>query len=786
MKHLVAILFVSIIVINPLLSAELTYDIRGKVIDSGTRKGIPYVAVSIASLPQKGSVSADDGSFVIEGVEGGVYNLYASSIGYAAALTDGFQLSASTPAVVIEMSPGGEQIDSIVVIRSLFRRIVESPVSMRRVGVQQIEKSPGANRDISRVVQSYPGIAFSPAAYRNDLIVRGGSPSENSFYMDGVEIPNINHFSTEGASGGPVSLINADLIREMDFYSGSFPADKMGAMSSIMDIELRDGDTEQRQYKATLGAAEVALSGDGYLGDKCDYIFSIRQSYLQMLFGVLGLPFLPNFIDGLIKVNYNLSPAHKVSFLALVGIDDMELNEEGTSSTAEYILGYLPQIKQQSYTFGAVYNHFGGDHSERLSLSYSALRNENIKYFDNDDSSADNLWYRYLSRDGSLTLRSDNSRYLDRWRVRFGGDLSYNRYSSNYFRQVSSAAEIDYDDMLITCGYGLYASGGYTSASDRFTASIGARVDGNSYSSLASNPLRQLSPRLAASYLFDHDISLSASAGIYYQMPPSSALSYEQDGVRVNSDLTYSSVRQATLGLEWQPSRGVSLSMEGFYKSYSDLPVSLETGVPLADEGTDYGVIGAEALVQSGVGRAYGAELMAQWQILDRLSLVGSLTLFKSEYASQRGAEYVASSWDNRYIFNGTASYNFRRGWSVGAKLSSIGGAPYTPYDLELTSQVEVWDSTGQPQVDYDSYHSERLPSYTQLDLRVDKSFYFKKWMLGLYLDIQNALGAKYRQADLWISTGEYTDASQQYYVLESLENSSGTILPTFGLTARF
>ena len=176
------------------------------------------------------------------------------------------------------------QLEGVTVQAISFRRLKANPVSLQIIGLGEIEKSPGGNRDISRIVRSYPGVSFSPIGYRNDLIVRGGSPSENRFYMDGIEIPNINHFATQGASGGPVSILNADLIREVQFYTGAFPVNKAGALSSVMDIRLRDGDVADNSFKATLGASEVSFSGSGHFSDKTTYLFSVRQSYLQLLF----------------------------------------------------------------------------------------------------------------------------------------------------------------------------------------------------------------------------------------------------------------------------------------------------------------------------------------------------------------------------------------------------------------------------------------------------------------------------------------------------------------------
>ena len=134
------------------------------------------------------------------------------------------------------------------------------------------------------------------------MIVRGGGPSENAFFIDGIEIPSINHFATQGASGGPVSILNSDLIREIGFYTGSFPANRGGALSSVMDITLKDGNPDKHSFKATVGASEVGASASGHIGDRTAYVASVRQSYLQLLFRLLGLPMLPNYIDGQFKI----------------------------------------------------------------------------------------------------------------------------------------------------------------------------------------------------------------------------------------------------------------------------------------------------------------------------------------------------------------------------------------------------------------------------------------------------------------------------------------------------
>lgn len=403
------VLFILLILlsgISPTMNAMIapvTYSVRGKVIDRQSRQPVAYANVFVAGIPGKGVSTDSLGTFKIEQVPPGIYSLEASCIGYQTVSTPEYIVSASTPFIEIEMEEDANLLNTVVVVPSPFRRNIESPVSMRIIGLQEIEKSPGANRDVSRIVRSYPGVSFSPIGYRNDLIVRGGSPSENRFYMDGIEIPNINHFATQGASGGPVSIVNADLIREITFYTGAFPANRSGALSSVLDFRLKDGNPDKQAFKATIGASEVSLSGAGHLGQRTTYLFSARQSYLQLLFKALGLPFLPNFIDGQFKTKTRFNEHSELTLLGLAGIDKMKLNTDEKGEDAEYLLSYLPTIHQETFTFGASYRHYNGRHVQSLILSHNYLNNRNLKYRNNDDSSEDNLTLRLRSTEQKTT-----------------------------------------------------------------------------------------------------------------------------------------------------------------------------------------------------------------------------------------------------------------------------------------------------------------------------------------------------------------------------------------------
>lgn len=779
----------------PLQLMAQGFTVRGRVVDKLSRQPVAYANVSLYGNPGQGASTDSLGQFRIEHVAPGIYQLSVSCIGYKNLLSPEYIVSAKLPPVELELEEDASQLAEVTVQAAApFRRIKESPVSLQIIGLSEIEKSPGGNRDISRIVRSYPGVSFSPIGYRNDLIVRGGSPSENRFYMDGIEIPNINHFATQGASGGPVSILNADLIREVQFYTGAFPADKGGALSSVMDIRLRDGNPDDQTFKATLGASEVSLSGAGHFGERTTYLFSVRQSYLQLLFKMLGLPFLPNYIDGQFKIKTRLTATDELIFLGLTGIDNMKLNTDEEGEDAEYMLSYLPRIKQQTFTLGAAYKHYAGRHVQTVSLGYNYLANQNLKYTNNDDSSPDNLTLDLSSHEQKATLRAENRTHGERWTLTEGVETWYARYDDRTFQRIFASgtqqAWQQQTDLGIV-GWGAFASARYRTPDERWTATLGLRLDGCNYSRSMMRFWQNLSPNLSVSWRVRPAVAINAAVGLYHQLPAYTGLGYKDaTGELVNKSLKYMRVANANLGTEWNVTPRVVLALEGFYKYYTRVPLSVADGIPLSCKGNDYGTVGNELLLPTASGRAYGVEASMRWQIPGKFTSVASVTCFRSEYRNDDRSPYIASAWDNRFIANVSGTYDFPHNWSVGAKLSAIGGSPYTPYDEDKSSLVEAWDVQGRPYYDYSRYNTCRLDAFAQLDVRVDKNYYFRGWRLGIYLDLQNVTKSVLRQQDVLMSTGviENPDApaSEQRYVMKRLKQESGTLLPTIGLTVEF
>lgn len=774
------------------MQAQKSYSIKGIVKEATSGEPIPYATVIIWNTTH-GTATDSIGNFEITGVAPGSYRLQASFLGYKPTVTAEFRLANKDIFFPIELEPSSENLQEVSVVASPFRKTAESPLGLRVIGFKEIEKSAGGNRDISRVVQSFPGVA-STAAFRNDLMVRGGGPSENRFFLDGVEIPNINHFSTQGASGGPVGIINPDFIREVNFYSAAFPAARGNALSSVLDFKLQDGNKEKFSLRGVVGASDVGLSANGPMGDKTTYQVSVRRSYLQFLFDMIGLPFLPTFTDAQFKIKHTFNKKNELTFLGLGAIDDMKLNTgmKDMSEKNQYILAYLPVVKQKTYTLGAVYKHYSGKHIYSLIISRSQMNNKNIKYRDNDESMPENLTLNYRSDEIENKLRSENIFRLPYIQLQVGGNIDYSEYTNKTFQKLFTTVprEINYQTDLGIWKWGLYATAIYESDNERFTASLGLRTDANNYSSQMNNMLDQLSPRLSLSYRLIEDVYLNANIGRYYELPPYTVMGFkDNNGNYVNkaNNLQYIRSDQAGLGLEYRPSSFLKFTAEGFYKHYNQYPMSVIDSIPLASKGTDYGVLGNEAVTSTATGRAYGLELMGRWYNYKGLTFIASYTFVRSEYKDGRNTgRYLPSAWDNKHLFTFSGTYSLPHNWDVGAKFRVVGGAPYTPYDVEKSSYVEAWDASGSLYYDYSRFNSERLKAFTQLDLRIDKTFYLKNIMLGLYIDLQNVFNTKYKEQDVYIKTGKIINPEapreQQRYELKPVERMTGTLLPGIGI----
>jgi hypothetical protein len=796
MKHFFS-LGLLLFAITTLQAQENSGRIKGRVFNSKTNEGVPFATVQIFGTTT-GAVTDGDGNFSFTGLKPGFVELRASSVGFktyisaAVMVTNSNVVSLEIPLEETEISIG-----EVVVKASPFAKKIETPISARIIGIDEIEKNPGGNRDISKVIQSYPGVASTPA-FRNDVIVRGGGPNENRFYVDNVEIPYLNHFSTQGSSGGPIGIINVDFVQSVDFLSGAFPAAKGNALSSILNFTFIDGNKDKMKYRATVGASDLGLTLNGPVGDKGTLLLSARRSYLKFLFSALKLPFLPTYTDFQLKYKIRLDPKNELTILGLGAKDDFSLNLKANETEYQrYILDYIPVQEQYSYVFGLVLKHYRDNGYDTWVLSRNYLNNTQYKYENNVEADSNKV-LDYLSGEGEIKARYERTIIGEKGlRISYGLGFEYGHYRNSTYRRIYSGTPvdrvIDYDTNLKIGKSGLFGQVSRSFLESKLDLSFGIRTDFNSYSSEMSNPLHQISPRLSASYALTEKLSLNASIGRYYQLPPYTALGYSTpSGELVNKDnLKYMIADHFVAGLELIPTESIQLTLEGFYKKYSQYPFSVLDSVPLSSKSADYGIFGDEALKSTSDGRAYGIELLGRFKEFKKINLVFSYTYVRSEFLDLN-SRMIPSSWDNKHLFNLTATRRFNRNWDLGLKWRFVGGAPYTPYDVEKSSYKIAWDLQGQGYLDYSKFNSLRLKPFHQLDIRIDKQYFFNKWSLMLYADVQNVYNFQAEQPPILVretdSNGNpVTDPSNPLkYSLKYLSNTTGTVLPTVGVIIEF
>ncbi len=773
--------------------------LKGTVKDAYSNQPLEFVNLIVLGT-NIGTTTDIEGKFELE-IEGKEFvQLQLSFLGYKSLITEEVMISSvRSNYIEVFLEPTSESLEEVTVKPSAFVQKIESPVSLRRIGVDQIEKSAGANRDISKVIQSFPGVGGS-VSFRNDIIVRGGGPSENRFFIDGIEVPTINHFSTQGASGGPVGILNVDFIREVDFYSGAFPINSGNALSSVMDIKQKDGSSDQTDYKAVLGASEIAFSATGPLGDKTTGFVSVRRSYLQLLFKALDLPFLPTFTDFQFKTKTKFNTKNEITFLGFGAIDDFELNT-GASDSPEnkYILSYIPVNKQWSYTVGVNYKHYFESSYLSFIASRNHLNNEAIKYQDNIEK-VENLTYDYDSFEKENKFRLEYNARRDGFSLTSGVSLESVNYHNSTYRLNFNNNNVQAENYTSDIDFIKYAAFGNVSIPgvfNRVNLSLAIRLDGANYSNKMSNLLEQFSPRFSASVRLTDKLLFNTNAGKYFQLPPLTSLGYRDENQNLlnkENGLKYLTASHYVAGIELRPNNSSKITLEGFYKNYRNYPFSISDSIAIASKGGDFGVLGDEELIPTGEGRAFGAELLIRRRSGSGLNYLFAYTFVRSEFKDAKG-QYVPSAWDSKHILTTSVNKSFKRNWDLGLKWRFLGGLPYTPIDEDKTTLKVAWDAKGREYLDYNQFNEERLDAFHQLDIRVDKKYDFKSWNLGVYLDIQNVYSYSIQEPVKYVpqlQNGEKIivnpedPVQSQRYAFDKIFAENGTLLPTIGVIVEF
>lgn len=763
--------------------AQSTGTLSGYVTDS--RTGEPLIGANVGlEGTSRGASTDSDGFYEIRNIEPGSYNITATFIGYEPQRQVNINVrSAGNRSINFQLSSSAEELEEVVVsISEPFSAPPENPVSFRRLSPEEISTYPAGNSDIAKVVQSLPGVSGSVTGFRNDVIIRGGAPNENVYFLDGIEIPTINHFSTQGSAGGPVGLLNVAFFDGVELSTSAFNASASNALSGVLRFNQRTGNDREFRTNFRLGASEAALTTEGPLfkGDdsfsNTTFIASVRRSYLQLLFQLIDLPFLPDYWDYQYKVNHNFNSRNRISLTGVGSIDDFQINvPNDITPDQQAILDQVPVIRQRSNTTGITWQRrlSDGIGISRTSLSRSWFYNDFLRYRDNENQ--DGLFSRNRAREWRKTLRSEFTFFRDRSTITTGGSARVNIFRNDFF---DDNTDISFDSEITFLSYGGFVQWSSEGLSDRLDLTAGIRFDGNTFTDTGNDIYRTISPRAALSVRLDEAGRWKSviSAGRYFKKPPLNLLGYQESNQFVNRNTRYIRSDHITGGINFFPRPSTKISVEGFLKLYDHYPVSNREGVSLANLGGGFEVLGNDDVESVGKGRTYGIEFLTQQTFETSYYAILAYTLFWSEFTGFDRDLYLPSAWDSRHLLTFTGGYRIGNSWEFSLRTRLLGRTPFAPINEERS--IETYPAFV---FEYNRLGQERLNPYNATDIRIDRKWDFSNFSLDIYFEIQNVLSQN--------------TPSEPSYLLQNGTNpelvrvdqlSESSLLPTIGVILDF
>ena len=687
----------------------------------------------------------------------------------------------------IEIEPI-QVLGEAVVTAEAFRSTNESPLSIKSIGWAEMQRMPGAVLDLSKVIQSFPGILPKPS-FGYAISLRGGSPAENGYRFDGIDVPTINHFSIQGASGGAVSLINLDHVQNTELQTGAFASSFGNVLSGTLSMEGRNGRSDRLGLRITLGQTDYGATLEGPLGKKTRFTASARNSFSQYYFRLFKIPVLPAYQDAQVRVVHQIDRRRDLTLLAIGGWDRYFLYpaDSSASDALLYNVGYIPEGTQHTAVGGIRFRSFDERGQWTVVLSQDRIVNRAAKFNGNTGLEAD----RQLAYDASETnqrLRLERRQSMGLGTLSYGASLERRAYHLDLWNVRWTGSAIDTVAMADTTAYGTAAA--FTTweqpLGPRATATFGLRADAASISTSTANPLNNLSPRLALRYLLSEHWTANANLGQYSQLPPAIIQAANTAQGR-REDLASALVRQAAAGVEYQNGKTYRVSIEGYFKGYQRYPFLLQDQISYANAIGAYVAVGDQASTPTSEGRAYGLEVFLQQKLKGKYWWMASYHFGKTEFQTAAGT-WAPSVWDSRHSGSITAGRVWGKGWQAGIKARYSSGTPFTPFD-EATSAIQAnWDRLQRGVFDYTNVNSQRLSSFSQIDFRIDKVTARKNYSITWYLDLQN-LGSNDFPLMPYLTVqrdpaSKLPMADPNYptrYAMQLLRSDTGRTLPTLG-----
>jgi len=769
------------LIINSSIFSQNFGSLTGKIIDNET--GYPLEGATIIVEDSNFfAVSDQNGFFQILDLPTTSYNITASFIGFKSQTKFNIIVkSVGNQSLDYSLNPTSDILDEVILIESPFKTSIETPLSTQTFSAVEIESYPGGNNDITRVIQSLPGISPSVGGFRNDIIIRGGGPNETVYYLDGIEIPNINHFSTQGSSGGPVGLVNISFIKDVTLSTSSFGAEYDNALSGVLAFKQRDANKEKLSGNFRLGSSEAGLTIEGPINDKSSFIFSLRRSYLQFIFKAFGFSFLPDYWDYQFKLSHEIDNNNSIKLIGIGSIDRLTVNEpDEFDFENQSVIEQIPLTNQNTETFGLTwrrkYKSVNGFFD--LSISNNNLNNNFIRYKNNLTKS--DPTYSNISRENETKLRFISNHNVNDLKFSFGFNLMSAKYTNktkfDYFN-------INYSTDLNLIKYGFFVKSSKLFFNQDLGLSLGFRFDQDNFTS-NNNIFRNFSPRLSLSYSLseDNNWKLNLTTGLYYKIPTYTALGFKDINDNFsNTNLLYTKSNHYVIGIEYNTSYSSRFTIESFLKKYNNYPISVLDNVSLANKGADFEVLGNELLLSVGKGKSYGIEFLYQQKLQNNFYGIFSYTFFFSEFSNLDNI-YLPSVWDNRHLISFTGGYKLKKNWEISSKLRFTGNTPYAPVDI-------VSSSTSYPEIifDYSKLGDYSIQSFTKLDLRIDKRWNFKSTSMNFYIDIENVLANEIPiPPEYGLSRDENQNIIMPMSLIEVESDNRTSVIPSIGFVFYF
>jgi len=715
-----------------------------------TSEGEPAIAATVCLIGTTRCALADDrGHFKLGEIRPGNYQLEVTPPGRARIISGAVDIRAGLDAVIEIVLPKLTDLQqSVTVTASAFIAPEEVKTSGFLIQRAEIQSSAGALADISRYLQALPGVALGTTDFRNDLIVRGGSPLENLFVVDNVEIPNINAFANFSSAGGTVGLLDAALLRDVTFLTGGYPASYGNRVSSVLQITQREGDRERFRARASLGFAGGGGVFEGPIGREGNgsWVVSLRRSFLDVFtddIGIGGVPVLYTF-NG--KALVDLNTRDRVWFVSVNGADRVRLGLTEGADLDEQINDF--DIRYEGWRSATGFNWqriFGTRGVGLLGVSHSeASVSSQVKDLVRDgvpppgipvDDVIENgpVVFREGSREGETTVKYDLTTYLPMLKkVQAGGSVKFFRLSYDTASPLGNdspfSAEPGVNPFALDRTFRTTQTGGYVQAttdlSSRVNVTYGARVD---YFAFLGKS--RVAPKAGASVRLTEKLSWNASAGQYYQQPLFLFLAAFEENARLDPIRADHFVT----GLTYQMAPTFRVGIEAYRKNYRDYPVSSQfPSLSLANVGDTFNV--REVLfpmASDGRGRATGVEILAEKKPDGRWYGQANLSFSRARHAGGDGL-LRAGSYDYPFILNVDAGVQVSSRWQVTTRLAWLGGRPYTPFDEPASREA------GRGLFDLTQVNGLRSPDYFRLDLRVERALSDGPRPLMLFAGVQN------------------------------------------------